>query len=126
MQAVAYATLSRMTTHMMLALTHPQGAASQPGTGTFWLAIGLLAGMATVWFTPGWLKTTILIADLVALGWSAVILHYADTGLGRWVWVAAVFLVIGMFIGVLNGLKHLGESEFRTRLGNIRRNGRYL
>ena len=113
-------------THIVLALPHPQGAASHPGTGTFWLAIGLLAGMATVWFTPGWLKTIVLIADLVTLGWSAVILHYADTGLGRWVWIAAVFLVIGMFIGVKNGLKHLGESEYGTRLGNIRKNSRYL
>jgi hypothetical protein len=113
-------------THIVLALPKPQGAASHPGTGTFWLAIGLLAGMATVWFTPGWLKTIILIADLVALGWSAVILHYTDTGLGRWVWIAAVFLVLGMFIGVKNGLKHLGEAEYGTRLGNIRKNGRYL
>jgi len=125
MQTYVYATLLHVT-HTVLALAHPQGAASHPGTGTFWLAIGLLAGMATVWFTPGWLKTVILIADLVALGWSAVILHYTDTGLGRWVWIAAVFLVIGMFIGVKNGLKHLGESEYGTRLGNIRKNGRYL
>jgi hypothetical protein len=82
--------------------------------------------MATVWFTPAWLKTIILIADLVALGWSAVILHFADTGSGRWVWIAAVFLVIGMFIGVINGLRHLGESEFRGRLGNIRKDGRWI
>jgi hypothetical protein len=125
MRVSVYATLLPVT-HTVLALTHPQGAASHPGTGTFWLAIGLLAGMATVWFTPGWLKTIVLIADLVALGWSAVILHFADTGLGRWVWIAAVFLVIGMFIGVLNGLKHLGESERRARLSNIRKNGGWI
>lgn len=125
MRVNVYATLLNVT-HTVLAFAHPQGAASHQGTGTFWLAIGVLVGMAAVWFAPGWVKTTVLIADLVALGWSAVILHYTDTGLGRWVWIAAIFLVIGMFLGVKNGLKHLGESEYGTRLGNIRKNGRYL
>jgi hypothetical protein len=125
MQANGCATLLNVT-HTVLAFAHPHGAASHQGTGTFWLAIGVLVGMAAVWFAPGWVKTLVLIFDLVALGWSAVILHYTDTGLGRWVWVAAIFLVIGMFIGVKNGLKHLSSSEYGTRLGNIRKNGNYL
>jgi hypothetical protein len=125
MPANGCATLLNVT-HTVLAFTHPQGAASHQGTGTFWLAIGVLVGMAAVWFTPGWVKTLVLIFDLVALGWSAVILHYTDKGLGRWVWIAAIFLVIGMFIGVKNGLKHLGGAEYGTRLSNIRKNGNYL
>jgi hypothetical protein len=125
MRVNVYATLLNVT-HTVIAFAHPQGAASHQGSGTFWLAIGVLVGMAAVWFTPGWVKTLVLIFDLVALGWSAVILHYTDTGLGRWVWIAAIFLVIGLFLGVKNGLKHLGESEYGTRLGNIRKNGRYL
>ncbi len=117
-----YATLSPMT-HVVLAFAHPHGAASSEGTGTYWFAIGMLAGMATIWFTPGWLKAIVLICDLVALGWSAVILHYTDTGTGRWVLVAAAFLLIGMFIGVLNGLRHLGDAEFRSRRNTIRKIG---
>ena len=113
-------------THVVLAFSHPQGPASTPGTGTYWFAFGLLVGMATVWFTPGLVKSLVLVFDLVALGWSAVILHYTDTGTGRWVLVAAAFLLIGMFIGVLNGLRHLGEAEFRTRKGSIRRIGGWL
>jgi len=113
-------------THAVLAFSHPQGPASVQGTGTYWLAFGILIGMATVWFTPGLVKSLVLIFDLVALGWSAVILHYADTGTGRWVLVAAAFLVIGMFIGVLNGLRHLGEAEFRSRRTSIRRIGGWL
>jgi hypothetical protein len=113
-------------TNIVLALGHPHGPASVPGTGTYWFAIGLLVGMATVWFTPGWIKTLVIIFDLVALGWSAVVLHYADTATGRWVLVAAGFLLLGMFIGVLNGLRHLGEAEYRTRKTGIRKAGGWL
>jgi hypothetical protein len=82
--------------------------------------------MATVWFTPGLVKSLVLTFDLVALGWSAVILNYAGTVTGRWVLVAAAFLVIGMFIGVINGLRHLGEAERRARTTSIRRIGGWL
>jgi hypothetical protein len=111
--------------HIVLALTHPHptGAASRPGTGTYWFAIGLLVGMITIWFAPSWLVALIVVGDIVALGWSFGILHYADTGNGRWVWVAAVFLLIGLYLGVIHGLQHLSSSEFATRLKNIRSMG---
>ena len=126
MRANRYATLRRMTTHIVLAISHPHGAAATPGTPTYWFAIGLLAGMAVVWWTPGFVKTLVIIFDLVALGWSAVILHWADKGSGRWVWIAIPFLLLGMFIGVINGLKHLGSSEYRGRLTNVRKNGGWV
>jgi hypothetical protein len=107
-------------------LGHPHGAASTIGTGTYWFAIGLFAGILLSSFGPGWLRWTIFAADLVALGWSVKILHYSDTGTGRWVLIAVGFLVLGMFIGVLNGLRHLGDAELRARVVNIRRMGRYL
>jgi hypothetical protein len=122
----AYATLGPMTHFLLASYAPPSGAASTPGTGTYWLAFGILVGMATVWFTPGLVKSLVVVFDLVALGWSAVILHYSDKGVGRWVWVAAIFLVIGMAIGVLNGLRHLGEAEYRTRKTSIRRIGGWL
>jgi hypothetical protein len=113
-------------THFMLAFSHPQGSASMPGTGTYWFALGILVGMATVWFTPGLVKSLVVVFDLVALGWSAVILHYSGTGMGRWMWVAAVFLLIGMALGVVHGLRHLGEAEYRGRKTSIRRIGGWL
>jgi hypothetical protein len=122
MMNATYASLSRVT-HIVLALTHPGGAASRPGTGTYWFAIGLLVGMITIWFAPPWLVGLIITADIVALGWSFGILHYADTGNGRWVWVAVVFLLIGLYLGVIHGLRHLSNSEFSTRLKNIRNMG---
>jgi hypothetical protein len=128
MRNTTYATLSPMT-HVLLALshpTHPVGAASTPGTPTYWFAIGLLVGMAAAWWAPGWLAGLVITFDLVALGWSSVILHYTGTAAGKWVLIAAVFLVIGMFIGVVNGLRHLGEAEYRTRRISIRRIGGWL
>lgn len=107
-------------------LGHLHGAASHVGTGTYWFAIGLLVGIVLSSFGPAWLRWTVFTADLVALGWSVNILHYTDTGTGRWVLIAVAFLLLGMFIGVINGLRHLGEAEFRGRLGNIRRIGRWL
>jgi hypothetical protein len=125
MRADVYATLSRMT-HIVLALGHPHGPASTPGTPTYWFAIGLLVGIASAFFAPGWLTALVITFDLVALGWSSVILHYTDTGTGRWVLVAALFLAIGLYLGVMRGLKYLGEAEYGTRLGNIRKNGRWF
>jgi hypothetical protein len=111
-------------THIVLAFAHPVGAASRPGSGTYWFAIGLLVGMLTIWFAPSWLVGLIVTGDVVALGWSFGILHYADTGNGRWVWVALIFLMIGLYLGVVHGLKYLSESEFTTRLKNIRNMGK--
>ena len=128
MQNTTYATLSRMTP-LLLALshpTHPVGAASSPGTPTYWFAIGLLVGIAAAWWAPGWLTGLVILFDLVALGWSSVILHYTDRAAGRWVLVAALFLVIGMYFGVLHGLRYVSEAEMTTRLGNIRRLRRYI
>jgi len=111
---------------MVIALAHPHGAASKPGTGTYWLAIGLLVGMATVMFAPGWLRGLVILFDLVALGWSSGILHYTDTGGGRWVLVAALFLAIGLYLGVVRGVGYVSENELRTRMANIRKNGHYF
>jgi hypothetical protein len=75
--------------------------------------------------TPGFIRAVVIIFDIVALGWSYGILHWADSAENRWVWIAALFLFIGLFIGVIRGLKYLSEAEFTTRLGNIRKLGRY-
>jgi hypothetical protein len=109
-----------------LALTHPHGAASVGGSTTHWLAIGLLAGMLALAVLPGWLLGLVIAADIVALGWSFGILKYADTAKGHWVWIALAALLIGMYWGVLRGLKHLAAAEYTTRLGNIRKLGRYI
>jgi len=113
-------------THTLLAIAHPNGPASAVGSGTHWFAIGLLVGVIAVWFAPGWLMGLIITFDLVALGWSFGILHYTDTGNGRWVLVAVVFLLIGLFIGVVRGLRLLSNHEMTTRLGGIRARGWWI
>lgn len=113
-------------TNVVLALGHPHGGASTVGTGTYWFAIGLLAGIVVCWFAPAWLTGLVVVFDLVALGWTTGILHYTDKGNGRWIFVAVIFLLIGLWFGVSRGLKHLGDWELRTRSTNIRKMGRYF
>ena len=112
-------------THTVLALPHPHGAATSGSSTTHWFAIGLLVGAATIAFTPPLIKALVIMFDIVALGWSYGILHWADSAAGHWVWIALLFLLIGLFLGVVRGLRHLSDTEFNTRLGNIRKLGRY-
>ena len=109
-----------------VAATTPHGAASTVGTGTYWLAIGLLVGMAAKAWAPGWLLGLIITFDIVALGWSFGILHYADTGNGRWVLVGVAFLLLGLFLGRGQGLKMLSVHEFLTRRTGMRNRGWWL
>jgi hypothetical protein len=107
-------------------ITHPHGAASSLGSSTHWFAIGLLIGVLLMWVGPPLVQGLVILFDLVALGWSSVILGYADSARGRWVLIGTAFLFLGMFIGVVRGLRHLGDAEYVARLGNIRRLGRYF
>jgi hypothetical protein len=107
-------------------ITHPHGAASAFGSSTHWFAIGLLVGFVVALIAPGLVKGLVILFDLVALGWSSLILGYADSTRGRWVLIATAFLLIGMFWGVIRGLRHLGDAEYAGRLGNIRRLGRWI
>jgi hypothetical protein len=111
---------------VVLAIGHPHGAASAPGSETYWFAIGLLVGVVAAMVAPGWLTALIVVFDLVALGWMTGILGYAHKSTGHWVYVALPALAIGLYFGVVRGLRHLSDSEFRTRLTNIRRNGNYF
>ena len=76
--------------------------------------------------TPPVIRAVVITFDIVALGWSYGILHWADSAEGRWVWIAVLFLFIGLFVGVIRGLRHLSDYEFMTRLKNIRSIGRYF
>jgi hypothetical protein len=112
-------------THTVLALTHPHGAATSASSTTHWFAIGLLVGVVTM-LTPPVIRAAVILFDIVALGWSYGILHWADTSRGHWVWIALLFLLIGLFVGVIRGLRHLSDFEFGARRKNIRSIGRYF
>jgi hypothetical protein len=112
--------------HAVVATSLPHGAASSGGTATHWLAIGILIGIVAVFFAPAWLLTLIIVFDLVALGWSFGILNYAHSAHGRWVMVAIPFLLIGMYFGVLRGLRLLSNHEMAGRLSGIRARGWWI
>jgi hypothetical protein len=75
---------------------------------------------------PGFVRGLVILFDLVALGWSSIILGYTDSARGRWVLIGTAFLFIGMFLGVARGLRHLGDAEYAGRLRNIRNIGRWF
>jgi hypothetical protein len=75
---------------------------------------------------PGWLLALIITFDIVALGWSFGILHYADTGNGRWVLVGVAFLLIGLLFGAWRGLRMLSNHERLTRIENMRLRGWWI
>ena len=106
-------------------ITHPHGPASALGSSTHWFAIGLLVGVAVA-ATPLYVKIPVIIFDVVALGWSFLILHYADTARGPWVLTGTALLLAGMAVGVVRGLRHLGDAEFIARRRNIRALGRWF
>jgi len=107
-------------------ITHPAGPASAAGTSTHWFAIGLLVGVLVMLVAPAFVRGIVILFDIVALGWSSVVLGYTDSTRGRWVLIGTAFLLVGMFIGVVRGLRHLGDAEFVTRLTNIRKLGRWF
>jgi len=86
----------------------------------------MLLGFLVALVGPGIVKGVVITCDLIALGWSSLILGYADSARGRWVLVATAFLLIGMFWGVLRGLRHLGDAEYAARVRNIRNIGRWI
>jgi hypothetical protein len=106
-------------------ITHPHGPASAAWSSTHWFAIGLLVGFLVA-LTPGFVKGVVIACALIALGWSSIILGYADSARGRWVLIGIAFLLAGMFIGVLRGLRHLGDAEYLARRRNIRTLGRWF
>jgi len=77
-------------------------------------------------FSPVIVRIPVIIGAIVALGWTSVILGYTDSARGRWVLIGTAFLFLGMFLGVVRGLRHLGDAEFVARLGNVRKLGRWF
>ena len=98
---------------------HHQSVGSLTSSHMFWL--GLLIGLGAV-ILPGWLRLILAIVAVFSLGWVSVVDHHVSysSGTVRWVLVALLGLVVGLFWGRIRGLRHLGESDFRIRFGNVR------
>lgn len=108
----------------------PQRAADTSvlsGSHVAWgmLLVGVLIGL----FAPAWLAWLVALVALVGLGaFQAVTVNHGShvhAGGLIWLFIFAVGGIAGMIYGRIRGLRHLGESEFRTRWGNIRRISRF-
>lgn len=84
----------------------------------FW--IGVLVGILAVWILPGWLSGGLFVVALLASGVLISLRHPGYSTLVPYIIVGIISLVIGLYFGRIRGLRQLGESDFRTRLANIR------
>ena len=92
----------------------------------FWY--GVLLALLIAWILPGWAAGILFVIAVLASG-----LLESLVGQGRspspdvlFLIVAVIALLVGLFFGRMRGLRQLGESEFRTRLRNVRIISRWL
>lgn len=106
----------------VLAVAHQQGSVSGSlaSSHAFWYGIMLAVGVALIF--PGWVAILLFVVALLASG----LLHSGGGG-GHihstalpYLIVAVIAVLVGLYFGRIRGLRHLGESDFRTRLRNIR------
>jgi hypothetical protein len=112
--------------HSIAAAQHAAATAPLPGTHSFWIT--LLIGLLIARIAAGWVFGILLVVALAALGVLGRLSHTSgggDASLLVWLIVVAIAVVVGLYFGRMRGLRHLGESEFRTRLTNIRRISRF-
>lgn len=113
---------------LLLAAMPQRSTASAPflGTHSFWIT--LLVGLLIALIAPSWVAWILVVVALGALGVLGRLSHTGGGGgasLLAWLIVVAIAVVIGLYFGRARGLRHLGESEFRARLTNIRRISRF-
>jgi hypothetical protein len=106
----------------VLAVAHQQGSVSGSlaSSHAFWYGIMLAFGVALIF--PGWVAILLFVDALLASG-----LLRSGGGGGHihsaalpYLIVAVIAVLVGLYFGRIRGLRHLGESDFRTRLRNIR------
>jgi hypothetical protein len=86
----------------------------------FWY--GVLVACLIVWILPGVAGLIFFVVALVASELLSTVSHgHVSTSAVMMLILVAIGLVVGLYFGRIRGLRHLGESDFRTRLTNIRK-----
>jgi uncharacterized membrane protein len=83
----------------------------------FWY--GVLLACLIVWILPGFAGVIFFVVALVASDLLSSHDHVSTSTVMMLILVA-IGLVVGLYIGRIRGLRHLGEFEFRNRWTNIR------
>ena len=93
----------------------------------FW--VGVLAGMVVSAIAPGWVKA---IVTVVAVMFSGLLMRFHQRGHVHLTVSPYLIGIAGVVFGLwawhyarLRGLKHLGESEMRTRWDRVRDESRW-
>jgi len=92
----------------------------------FWY--GILLACLIVWILPGWAGIIFFVFALIAsdvLQSTAGHARFSGSDLPVLL-IGVIGLLVGLYFGRIRGLRHLGEYEFRNRLGYIRSISRWL
>jgi hypothetical protein len=115
-----------------LAVAHQQApvSGSLASSHAFWY--GVLLALLIAWILPGWAAGVLFVVALLASHLLQSLLGHAHSSSSSsssnvlLLIVGVIALLVGLYFGRIRGLRQLGESDFRTRLGNIRIINRWL
>jgi hypothetical protein len=119
---------------LILSAARQQAPAVGSAGTSQWFWFGVLVAIVVARFLPWWVGTVLLIIALFAthiFQWIVGHLHSTSSSSSSTALLLLLILVVvlgpivGLIVGRNRGLRQLGEAEFRTRLGNVRRVSRW-
>jgi len=112
-----------------LASAHQQASVSGSlaSSHAFWY--GVLLALLIAWILPGWAAGVLFVIALLASDLLQSLVghtHSSSSSNMLLLIVVVIALLAGLYFGRIRGLRQLGESDFRTRLRNVRIISRWL
>lgn len=89
------------------------------------LWVGVLIGSLVALLASTTMAWVLVVVSVTALGGLRLVGNHIGAQMAPWLLVAGAAILVGVGIGRKRGLRHLGESEFRGRLGAIKRVSRF-
>jgi uncharacterized membrane protein (Fun14 family) len=100
-------------------------ATHQAVTSDHTFLAGILVGLIVGWFLPEWVRVIVLVVALTGMGilQAAGRAHFPAVPCLA---LALAALIFGLWHGRYRGLRHLGESDYRGRVRNVKSVSRWL
>lgn len=109
----------------VLSATTPSHGSSPLLSNVQMLWVGLLVGLLVALLASEVIAWILVAISIAALGGLRLIGHHLGGTFATWLLVIAGSVVLGVIIGRVRGLKHLGVWEFGNRLAGIKKVSRF-